>query len=128
MAASIYAGFKDKLRSGLIRRLGEGTGLDGHGRPIDPVPIDIAFQGFVDDYSPFTRAQAGIPETSLRLNIFGASLGGQRPMIGDLARVDFPAANGQPARSEWYKLQERLVTDPAAALWQCEAQAVKAPA
>lgn len=122
MAGSIYAGFKGQLRSGVIRRLGAAAGLDGHGRPQDRPPALHRFEGFIDDYSAFTRAQAGIPATSMRLNIFGASLPvGIIPSKDDLARVD------EPAGPRWVKLLARVDVDPAGALYQCEAQAAVAP-
>ena len=128
MAGAIYAGFKGKLRRGVIRRLGPGTGLDGHGRPQEPVPTLSPLEGFVDEYSNFTRAQANIPQSDRRVNIFGASLpAGYVPRKDDMVRLDYPAANGAPARSEWYQLRERIETDPAKALWQCQSYETGAP-
>jgi hypothetical protein len=130
MAGSIYAGFKGKLRAGVIRRMGAGTGLDGHGRPQNAAPIFHKMEGFDDDYSAFRRANEGIALTSLRINIFGASIDPplpDKPTKDMLVRLDYPAANGQAAYSRWFKLKERIETDPARALWQCEAQDAKAP-
>jgi hypothetical protein len=131
MAGSIYAGFKGKLRTGVIRRLGAAAGLDGHGRPSGAAPILHSIEGFEDDYSAFRRAQEGIPRTSLKLCIFAASidpvLPGGAPSKDMMARLDYPAAGGQPARSVWYRLKDRIDTDPARALWECEAQEAKDP-
>jgi len=128
MAGSIYAGFKGKLRTGVIRRMGAGTGLDGHGRPQDATPAFHTMEGFEDNYSAFRRASEGIPLTSVRLNIFGASITPPiEPSVDMMVRLDYPATNGQAAYSQWYKLKERRDTDPAKALWQCEAQKMKAP-
>jgi len=129
MAGAIFAGFKGQLRKGVIRRLGPGAGgLDGHGRPQQPVPTLSPLEGFVDDYSDFTRAQAGIPAHDRRVNIFGASLPpGFTPRKDDMVRLDYPAANGAPARAEWYQLRERIMTDPAKALWLCQSFETGAP-
>lgn len=122
MAGSIYAGFKGKLHPGVIRRLGAGTGLDGHGRPENPAPVIHKCEGFEDDYSAFRRAQDGIPRDSCRINIFAASIEpALEPTKDMLVRLD--SARG----SQWYKLRERIETDPAHALWQCEAQKAVAP-
>lgn len=128
MAGSIYAGFKGQLRTGVIRRLAGGTGLDGHGRPQGSAPAFHTIEGFDDDYSAFRRANEGIPQDSLRVNIFGASITPPiKPGLDMMVRLDYPAANGAPAYSRWFKLKERIETDPAKALWQCEAQEAKAP-
>ena len=128
MAGSIYSGFKGKLRKGLIRRLGAASGLDGHGRPEGAAPILHSCEGFEDDYSAYRRATEGIPRTSTRINIFGASIKPAiEPSMDMLVRLDYPAANGIPAHSKWFKLLERIERDPAKALWQCEAQAAVPP-
>lgn len=128
MAGSIYAGFKGKLRSGALRRLSGGTGQDGHGRPIAADPTLYPCEGFVDGYSEHTRATAGIPLTDVRVNIFGASLPpGFVPRKDDMVRVDYPAANGRAAYSQWHQLRERVEADPANALFSCQAFEVGAP-
>lgn len=129
MAGSIYAGFKGKLRAGVIRVPGAVIGQDGKGRPERAAPALVAFEGFEDAYSDTTRAQAGIPQSSVRLNIFSASIAapGIKPTTDQLCRLDFPAIPGRAAFSRWYKLRTRLDTDPAGALWQCEAVVVEAP-
>lgn len=128
MAGSIYAGFKGQIRTGVIRRLGAASGLDGHGRPQGSAPIFHTIEGFDDNYSAFRRASEGIPLTSVRINIFGASIKPSvQPGKDMMVRLDYPAANGQAAYSRWFKLKERVETDPAKALWMCEAQESKAP-
>lgn len=123
MAAQLYEGFRGKLHSGAIRRMAGGSALDAKGRPIGQAPVLIPCEGFEDDYSALTRAQAGIPLTSVRVNIFGASIGdGLPPRMDELVRLD------PPSGPRWYKLKERIATDPAGALWQCEAQRAIPPA
>lgn len=127
MAGSIYAGFKGKLRKGVIRRLAGGGGLDGHGRPQGQAPTLHAVEGFQDDYSDFTRANAGIPANAVRVNLFAASIKPTLTPTKDmLVRLDFPAANGVPAHAQWFKLLG-ADTDPATALWVCPAFKVEAP-
>lgn len=127
MPGSIYAGFKGKLRTGVIRRLAGGNGTDSHGRPQGQAPTLHKLEGFQDDYSDFTRANSGIPANAVRLNIFSASI---KPTLAPtkdmLVRLDYPAANGLPARSQWFKLLG-ADTDPATALWVCPAFKVEAP-
>lgn len=127
MAGSIYAGFKGKLRSGVIRRLAGGDGLDGHGRPQGQAPTLHKLEGFQDDYSDFTRANSGIPANAVRVNIFAASIQpALNPSKDMLVRLDYPAASGAPARSQWFKLLG-ADTDPATALWVCPAFKVEPP-
>lgn len=120
IATLIFAGFKGQLHSGVIRRYQASTGLDSYGRPIGSMLLQTKIEGFVDDYSALTRAQAGIPSTDMRVNIFGASLP-FAPQIDDFVRID------QNSGSRWYRLRTRIDTDPAEALWQCQAQACEAP-
>lgn len=121
MPAAIFAGFKGKLRGGIIRALSEGTGIDAHGRPTGAVPTDHPIEGFSDQYSAFTRAAAGIPDTDLKVCIFAASLPpGFVPQKDMIARLD------PPAGPVWYKLRG-ADTDPATALWICPAFEIKAP-
>lgn len=128
MAGSIYAGFKGQLRTGVIRRLAGGGGTDSHGRPQGTVPTFHTIEGFDDDFSAFRRAQEGIPRESLRVNIFGASIKPPiEPTVDMMVRLDYPATGGAPAYSRWFKLKERIDTDPAKALWSCEAQEARDP-
>lgn len=128
MPAQLDAGFKGKLRTGVIRRMVGGTGTDSHGRPNGATPVLHTFRGFIDNYSTFRRAQEGIPLESMKCCIFSASIKPPiRPTKDMMVRIDYPAAKGLPARSQWYKLKERFDTDPAEALYEIEAQEAKAP-
>jgi len=109
IAKRVYAGFKGKLLSGTLRRVSpdESGGLDEFGDPSSQSVATWTCQGFLDEYSEFIRAQAGIPDTDLKINIFAASLpSGVRPLQGD--QVQF--------RGTWYQLRN-ADTDPAQALW-----------
>lgn len=118
LAKSIYKGFKGKLLTGIIRQsVSASSGaLDSYGDPIDPVPTDTAVQGFVDHYSAFYRAQAGIPDTDLRVNIFAQSAPDITPGKDDRVRFG----------TRWYQLRAAR-TDPATALWDCQAFEIEAP-
>jgi len=123
MARDIDRAFKGRLRTGVIVRNVAGA-LDGHGRPSGAVPIGAAVRCFVDDFSQFYKASAGINATDMRVNLFGASIEGLQPRKDDRVRIDYPAANGLPARSQWYQLRGATV-DPANALWQCTAYEIQ---
>jgi hypothetical protein len=118
LAKAIYGGFKGKLLKGQLRRLtpAESAGLDVLGDDAAaPVPALYRCEGFTEDYSDFSRAQAGIPEEDVKVNIFAASLpAGIRPLKDDT--VSFTRAGAV----SWYQLRADA-TDPAEALWVCQA-------
>ena len=124
LAQSIYAGFQGKLLVGLLRRTdvaGSG-GLNDKGDPNAVAPATYDCQGFVDKFSAFTRKQAGIPETDLKVCIFGASLpAGFEPQKDD--QVKFTRAGV----ATWYQLRTADV-DPAGALWECQGFVIPEPA
>jgi hypothetical protein len=118
LQASIYAGFKGKLLTGILRKRAtpqSGT-LDDHGDPLELVPTDHAIEGFPDNYSALLKAQAGIPDTDLKLCIFGGSIPGVEPARDDIARLG----------TQWYKIR-KAETDPATALWVCQASRIETP-
>lgn len=119
IAKAIFAGFKGKLLKGTLRRSGVAAsgGLDARGDPIVGEPETWGCEGFVDNYSAFTRAQAGIPETDLKVCIFASSLpAGVQPRREDKVLM----------RAKWYQLRD-VGADPAQALWECQAFEVAAP-
>lgn len=119
IADAIYAGFKGKLKTGTLRKvsIGVSAGLDDLGDPIDTAPVSYAFEGFTARYSAFYRAQAGIPDTDLKLNIFAKSLdAGIEPGIDDKAVID----------GIWYQIRKRAI-DPAGALWVCQSFEIAEP-
>jgi hypothetical protein len=101
--------------------------LDKGGDPIDPpAPDDHDAQGFIDRYSEFTQAQAGIPRDDLKLCLFGKSLpDGVAPEKDDICQVTGPA--GSIFAGRWFQIRERAI-DPAGALWECQSFEIKAPA
>lgn len=112
LADKIYAGFKNKLHTGLIRQVSNATsgGLDQYGDPIDTGTTDTACQGFTDQYSDFFRMQAGIPETDLKVCLFASSMTGITPAKDDKVKLN----------DVWYQLR-KVETDPATALFVCQA-------
>lgn len=72
-------------------------------------------EGFVDTYSAFYKAQAGIPETDVRILIIGGSLS-TTPKRND--EIKF--------RDKWYKARE-VNTDPALAAWEIQAFEIEDP-
>jgi len=122
LAASIYEGFKGRLLSGTFyqRRIPDSGGLDQLGDPQDLGYDDFKCEGFVDDYSAFTRAQAGIPDTDLKLCIFAESMPGVVP-----EQANFAVLNTKLG-PKWYEVRKRA-TDPAVALWECQAFEIPEP-
>lgn len=112
IARAIYAGFRGKLKSGLIRQavVASSGGLDSYGDPIDSEPTDTACQGFTENYSAYSHAQLGIPKTDIQVSIFAQSIPGITPKQSDLVYMN----------ANWYQVR-RAEIDPAGALWECQA-------
>lgn len=119
---AIYAGFKDKLLSGVIRQYSEPASgaLDEYGDPIDVAPTDTDIQGFVDEIDDRYRAQAGIPEEDVLVNIFGGSATSVTPAKDDVVRFT------RNSVATWYQLR-RVKVDPAGALYTCQAYVIPEP-
>lgn len=123
IAKAIYAGFKGRLLKGRLLRLSvaESGGLDDLGDAAASSPEFFRLEGFTDRYSDFYRSSAGIPDTDLKVCIFAASLpAGIRPTKDD--RVAFTRKGVE----SWFQLRKDA-TDPAEALWECQAYAIPAP-
>jgi hypothetical protein len=120
LANSIYQGFKDKLLVGEVRRKAAATsgGQDAHGDPIDLDDEVWDVQGFIDTFSRFTRAQAGIPSSIVKVCVFAQSAPDWAPRKDDLVRLG----------ARWTRLAGGpLDIDPAGALWTLDAEEVGAP-
>ena len=127
LASSIFDGFKGKLLTGSLRKRTVPTsgGLDRAGDPIDSASADHSFEGFIDRYSEFSHAQAGIPESDLKLCIFGKSLAaGIAPERDNIAQITGPAGSIYVGR--WYQIRKAAI-DPAGALWECQSVQIPEP-
>lgn len=121
LATAIYDGFKGRLLSGEVRRKGAAVsgGNDAHGDPIDTDTATWEIEGFRDTYSRFTRAQAGIPDTDVKLSIFAQSAPDYTPRMDDLVLLN----------AQWFRIVGGPIEiDPAGALWTCQGREIEAPA
>lgn len=127
LARAIHQGFRGRLLGGVIRRdaAPENVTLDAYGDPETTAPVVIPIEGFDEAYSAFSRAQAGIPDTDVRVNILGYPLGDFRPSEGDLIRLDRKDASGNTT-SRWFQVRRSSV-DSAGALWTCQSFETEAP-
>jgi hypothetical protein len=122
LSRQVYAGFKGKLQKGTLRRAAPAmsAGLDDRGDPIATDVLTWGFEGFKEAYNEAFRVAAEIPETDVKVNIFSASLPrGVQPTKDDTAEL--PRGSGQ-----WWQLR-KVATDPATALFVCQAYSVQAP-
>jgi hypothetical protein len=129
LAASIYAGFKGKLLTGRFYQhaVAESGGLDSRGDPLvsEPgEPTGIACEGFIDNYSAFSHAQAGIPDTDLKVCVFGKSMPAVTPAERNLFECTGPA--GSIYKDRWFQVR-RAAIDPAGALWECQSFEIEVP-
>lgn len=127
LQAAIYKGFKGKLLKGVLRQTSvpDSATLDDLGDPLDTDALpDVRIEGFVDRYSAFTLAQPGFPQTDMKVCIFAGSCPGVRPKGHNLVRLDYKAG------ARWFHIREGdggVKTDPAEALWECQAYEIEAP-
>ncbi len=118
----IFAAFKGKLLKGMIRQqaINASAGLDALGDPIAITATDTPCEGFTENYSDSFYA-SGIPTTDLKVNLFGGSIIGITPGKDDL--VMLKGITGE----QWYQLRGPIRTDPASALFTCQAFPIAAP-
>lgn len=116
IAKAIFKGFKGKLLKGELRRENPTGGLDEFGDPNAVTLTFFSIEGFTDEFSDFYRAQAGIPETDLKVNIFAESSPGLTPAKDD--KVDF--------LGRWYQIK-KVKVDPAGALYECQSFEIPPP-
>lgn len=116
LANKIFAGFKGKLLTGELRRETASGMVDEYGDDLAPTISYTAIEGFISQYSDMFRAQSGIPDTDLKVNIFAKSAPTLTPSKDDKVLM-----NGT-----WYQLRA-VKTDPATALWICHAFAIDPP-
>jgi len=112
IAAAIAKGFNGKLLKGTLRKL-TTTGQDSYGDPIQ-THADFLTQGFVDNYSDIYRAQAGIPNTDVRITL-----------IAGLTRAA-PAKDDEIMMQGSYYRIRAVSADPALAHYECQSFGVSA--
>lgn len=113
---AIASGFKGKLLKGTITRT-SGEAVDEYGDVIPGDSASFSFEGFVDGFSAYTRAQAGIPDTDAKVCIIAGSLKPfTYPKGGDRIVIQGRTFN---AVKPW-------ATDPAEALFEVQATEIKA--
>jgi hypothetical protein len=120
IAKQLYAGFRNKLQTGVLWRgqPAASAGLDSFGDPLATDPATWPCQGFVDKLAYRFQGREGVPLTDSSVNIFAQSLpSGVRPQKDDKVQM----RGGQ-----WWQLRA-VDTDPATALWITAAFECKAP-
>lgn len=117
IAKAIFKGFKGKLLKGTLRHDVPSSTLDANGDPASSTRTTFSVEGFTDEYSAFYRAQAGIPETDLKVNIFAESITPRTTPTKD-GRVTFGGV--------WYRLR-KVKVDPAGALFVCQSFEIPTP-
>lgn len=110
----VATAFKGKLLTGTLRRETPGA-VNSYGDATVGTTADYSFDGIVENYSAFYRAQAGIPDTDVKILIIGGSLA-VTPVKDDKVKI----------RGIWYQLRS-VATDPALASHTCQAFEIEAP-
>lgn len=126
LAQSIRDGFKGQLLTAIYyaSSVPASGGKDALGDPTSVARVPHDCEGFVDLYSVTTRAQAGIPETDLKVCIFAKSMDGVTPERDGLVEITGPATSIYAGK--WYQVRKQGI-DPAGALWELQSFEVKAP-
>lgn len=114
LAKQIFAGFKGLLLKGKIRQE-IVSGVDANGDPITSV-VETAIEGFLDEYSAFYKASAGIPDTDFKANFFAKSAPSVTPSRDDKILLG----------GKWCQVR-KVGTDPATALWTLQVYETQAP-
>jgi hypothetical protein len=109
LRAAIARGFAGLLLPGVVTRTVPGGGLDEHGDPIANTTVTYACQGFVETFSAFYRAQAGIPDTDVKITLIGG-LTGTRPQKDDRVTL----------RGTVYQIRRIVNIDPAEASYELQ--------
>lgn len=113
--AEIAAGFKGKLRTGTLRRT-VAVALDSAGDAATATVHDYKFDGIRDSFDKRYAAQAGIPETDVRILLIAGSLS-VVPRQTDKILID----------SAWFQVRRIVEIDPATATYTLQAYQIEAP-
>lgn len=106
---AIAAGFAGRLLSGTLTRTTPGGGLDEYGDPVEPTTTQYPCQGFVENFTAYYRAQAGIPDTDVEILL-----------IGGLIDVEPKKDDKVTFRGVTYQIRRILGIDPARASYQLQ--------
>lgn len=110
---AIAKGFKGKLRVGTLTRMIPG-GLDEYGDIIPATPQNFRVEGFVDTYSDFYRAQAGIPQNDVKIVLIAGNSATEPKKEDEISFAGYPT----------YQVRE-IKTDPAFATWELQSFSVE---
>lgn len=117
----IAAGFHGQLLTGTLRQVTAGSGVDEFGDAIGDGYEDFEFEGIVDTYTAFYRAQAGIPDTDVRVLVIAGSVSA-KPRKGDKVRMRSPATGAQT----WFEVIA-VSGDPAGASFDLQSREIEEP-
>lgn len=107
LAKAIYKGFKGRLLKGVLTRTTPGGTLDALGDPTSVTPATFAFEGFVENFTAFYRANAGIPDGDVSILIIAQSI---KTVPNQEDRVTL--------RGVTYQLRKLVENDPANAAYR----------
>lgn len=115
----IARGFKGRLTKGTLRR-DQSTTTDSDGNPIPGTPLTFTIEGIRENFSLYTKANSGIPETDVPiLIILGLVKPETIPVKDDKIFLATPW-------NRWHQVRRVLEIDPAGA--SCRVQAYEIPA
>ncbi len=113
---AIASGFSGQLRSGTLRRPGGASGVDSFGDEINNTATTYDCQGIREMFSAFYAAQAGIPETDVKILL-----------IGGLVSVEPQKDDQIFIESKWHQVREVLDIDPAQASYTLQCYEIRDP-
>lgn len=107
----VAKGFKGRLKTGTLRRV-TATAVDAAGDLDGGTVTTYSFEGIRQFFSVFTKAQANIPDTDVKiLIILGLVKPATTPLVDDKIYIE----------GKWHQIRRILEVDPAGAslLAQC---------
>lgn len=113
----IGAGFKGRTSKGNLYRA-RAEVVDMRGDVVSSSDEVYAFEGFVELYSEYFRVTAGIPDTDVRIIIFGTSISVEP------AKDDRIKMTTGPFKDHMYQLRTSD-SDPAKATFTCRAYEIE---
>lgn len=116
----VAAAFKGKLTTGIMRRSVPG-GLDSNGDASAPTVTTFTFEGIREDFSLYSKANAGIPDTDVAIMVLLGSL-----VPTTTVKKDDQLYLGTPWE-QWYQVRRVISIDPAGATAKYQAYAIEDP-